>query len=191
MSSSTETNTANGVILPCIAAGVPRVLTLPIEPSRLGDPKSGKSPAKRGGQQNWIPLTGWQRGGVDYSDLELSDRCGANCGLLLGCPVDDVAYAAIDIDLLLGNDIHRDRLLNKIADDWSVPLLIRTTVPYRALILVKVAGTGAGRKTIYKLSYSAGAKGTEPIGIGKIELLTTGQQCVIGGTHYSGNRIQW
>ena len=185
MSSSTETNTANGVILPCIAAGVPQVLTLPIEPARPGDPKSGKSPARRDGLQGWTGLTGWQKGGVDYADLELADRTGGNCGLLLGCPVNDVAFAAIDIDLTAGQEHTRDLILSRLRTSLGErSFIIRETVSYRALVLVRVAGTEAGHKLIFPITHDGDF-------IGKIELLTTGQQCVIAGVHHSGNPIRW
>lgn len=68
--------------------------------------------------------------------------------------------------------------------------IVRETVPYKALLLVRVTGTDAGRKVVYKLKWKQTKKG-EPVDIGKIELLTTGQQCAIGGTHHSSNPIRW
>lgn len=189
-----------GVINDCKEGGVPATLLLPIRPWDQPDSdgkNAGKSVAQVNNNGEWVGLPKWQHGVLPEA-LDLADRMGGNAGLMLGCPesANDAVwnFAAIDIDLNAGNEFHRDRLVHAFAAKWQGQvLLVRETVPYRALLLVRITNTASiGRKSVYNLFYGDPTDKDAPIlSIGKIELLATGQQAVIAGTHHSGNLISW
>ena len=140
--------------------------------------------------QAWRNLPGWQRADLDWPTKAAADAAGCNVGLLLGVPGKinghDVSFAAIDIDFNEHEEACRNAILKSFSQAWGGYLIpVRSTVPWRGMLLAKIADVlGTGRKAVFKLSY----EGRE---IGKIELLTTGQQAVIAGEHESGRAITW
>lgn len=188
-----------GAISDCQAAGIPNDLIIPIRPWDAPDHRGngrGKQPAMPDGSgdpKRWQPLDNWQRGGFHPAVLAQAEMYGANAGLLLGCPSGEWNFCAIDIDLDIGMEIHRDRILATLAASAGAPVFVRRTVPYRALVLVRIRQVSSdGRKTTYTIRHADPLNSeAEPLDIGKIELLTTGQQCVIAGRHHSGNTIVW
>ena len=183
-----------GYITECRDAGIPEQLLIPIQPPYMnqasGEMEGGKEPAMMNGLGEWAPLANWGQLTLPWQAKVEADQSGANCGLVLGCGVETdagpMAFAAVDIDFLAGREEQRDKFINHFAAVWpETVLLIRETVPYRAMLLVRITDAfSTGRKGAYYLQY----KDTE---LGKIELLTTGQQCIISGRHYSGNEISW
>ena len=66
---------------------------------------------------------------------------------------------------------------------------VRNTVPYRTCVLVRIpADANPGRKTVIDLTLKEGETESS---LGRIEVLTAGQQTVIAGLHSSGNAITW
>lgn len=185
-----------GAIAECQAAGIPDALIIPIRPWDKPDDKgngAGKAPALPNGQGGWEPLTNWQYGEIHPNILAQADLYGANAGLLLGAPSGEWHFGAVDIDLDPGQEVHRDRLLTTLTHATRGLVMVRNTVPYRALVLVRISDLMShGRKLTYNLQFTdPTVPGATTQDIGKIELLTTGQQCVIAGMHPSGNTIQW
>jgi putative DNA primase/helicase len=190
-----------GAISDCKAGGIPATLLVPIRPWDKPDAEgknAGKAPAVVNNNGEWVGIPNWQRG-VLPEELDLADRCGGNAGLALGCPEsasDDALwnFAALDIDFDSGQEAHRDRLVHAFAGAWDgQSLLIRETVPHRAMLLVRITNTrSVGRKSVYHILYKDPTdKNATEQSIGKLELLATGQQAVIAGTHASGNKINW
>ncbi len=175
-----------------IAAGVPADLLLPIAPptGARGDsikPESmGKAPARFEGKF-WQVLGDWQNG-IDRPWLDACAVAGANVGLRLGLPHETLGpILAIDLDFAPGREPLRATAVTAAADslidNHLVDAVVRSTVPYRALLLVRLPpGADPGRKVQWKLACPGGSK---------IELLALGQQVVVGGTHASGNAITW
>ncbi len=174
-----------GTLLECRdVAGLPEALLLPIEPK-------GKKPAIYDVvSHNWRNLPGWQKADLEWEGKIPSDEAGCNVGLLLGVPGKvgdrDVSFAAIDIDLNEGEEECRGAILKSFVQAWGDHIIpVRLTVPWRFMILVRFKDPfSTGRKMVFKLSFADKE-------IGKIELLTTGQQAVIAGIHASGKQILW
>ena len=175
-----------------LAAGFPADLLLPIAPpggargGTIRPENMGKAPA-RIEADHWQALSSWQQG-VEADWLMHCAKAGANAGLLLG--VGENPVLAIDVDLDAGHEPERrsavDAATEHLLDEFIADAVVRSTVPYRALLLVRLpTGADPGRKVQWKLSDAGGNP------IGKIELLAHGQQAVIGGTHASGNPIRW
>lgn len=183
-----------GFLAECREAGIPELLLIPIRPWDKPDEdgkNAGKAPACPNDYGSWFGLKDWQNADMPWKPIkDLADQCGANAGLVLGTMVDGWAFAAIDFDLDAGQTIHRDRLLNSYAlahkgEETPKDVLVRETVPYRAMVLLRLGSmTDTGSKAVYHISH-----GTEKIG--KIELLTVHQQTVIAGIHHSKNPIAW
>jgi hypothetical protein len=186
----------SGVILHAHIRGTPDSLLLPIRPPYIDQHKDSETYGQMidgktlSGwyQGDWPPLAGWQRGNVNGGTLHDADVEGANAGLLLGVPADpDTATncQAVDIDLGPGCEAHRDAFLDALQPHaGGSDIIWRETWPYRGLVLLNVAAMDAGRKHKWKVTHS----GTD---IGHVELLSTGQQCVIAGRHASGRWIRW
>lgn len=175
----------------CRDAGLAESLLIPVCPPFLnpstGKMDGGKAPGVPDGQGGWVGLDRWEQADTLAEIKDAADRLGANCGLVLGTPNQEGhLYVAIDMDLDVGQETHRNRLLNQFARQYPhMTILVRETVPYRAALLVKVKDMAApGSKTVYKLVHD-GEK------IGKIEVLTKGQQCVIAGQHPIAGQIKW
>ncbi len=158
----------------------------------------GKAPARLEGKF-WQTLGSWQNG-VDRPWLDACAVAGANAGLRLGLPHDDLGpILAIDLDFAPGREPLRATAVTAAADslidDHLVDAVVRSTVPYRALLLVRLPlGADPGRKVQWKLAVpgdAATAADGSRVEPSKIELLALGQQVVIGGTHASGNAITW
>jgi hypothetical protein len=186
----------SGATKVCKAFGVPSSLLLPIirwDAMLHSNPKSaGKAPAIPDpgfpdDDSKWVGCSGWESGHMPSGALFRSDVAGGNAGLLLGMP-DAVEPSfnlqAVDIDLNEGCETHRDAILAALQPFAGDEMVYRETVSYRALLLVNVAGMDAGRKHVWHVTHN----GTD---IGKVEWLTTGEQCVIAGRHHSGNWIKW
>lgn len=171
----------------CRAAGIPQGLLIPLRPWDKPDERgngAGKAPASVGDGGIWYNLSGWERCNTPWETCITSENYGANVGLILGAGL-DYAFAALDFDLNEGCEEHRNRLLTLLASLFPDQIiLIRQTRSYRALVLVRVAGLGAGRKLVFHLHCNNEK-------IGKIELLTTGQQCLIAGRHPESGDISW
>jgi hypothetical protein len=188
-------NSVSGTIISCSAAGVPTSLLLPLRPWNKPDNRgdgAGKAPGVPDpgwpdGSGRWIGLEGWEKGGFPVGRLLNADIAGANCGLLLGVPSEReprLNFFAFDLDLNPGTEQHSAVILAVLQAHCTTPMPYRSTWPYRGLVLLNVDGFDAGRDH----NWLAMHNGQE---IGKIELLANGRQCVIGGTHYSGNAITW
>lgn len=183
-----------GFITECRDAGIPEELLIPIRPPYLnhntGEMDGGKAPAAPNSVGDWIGLHDWNKLTTPWAVKEDADAQGANAGLILGAPGNTpngpVAFAALDIDLYEGQEIERDKLLNHLATSWpNSLLLVRETVAWRAMVLVRINDTfSTGRKTVYYLHH-------DDVEIGKIELLTTDQQTVIAGVHPTGGPMRW
>src|SRR6185312_14008516 len=192
--------------------GLPQALALPIRPwNRPGiNPKEeGKAPAAYDHAcGEWRNLYRWNADPIHPQNLTDSDELGGNCGLILGVPATlqpafgearQVQFAAVDIDLDEPSDdkpyhaeqgliAARDAILQAVVNAFGPASLIRETRPYRALVLVAHADLSAGHKHTFKIECQT------PDGlirIGKVELLTTGQQCVIAGKHPLGYMTRW
>lgn len=187
-----------GAIADCIRAGIPREILLPILPSdkSFSGKGHGKAPAMFDPSTNsWGALLEWQRGGLDPATiLRDADTAGGNAGILLGAPFDGFQFLAVDIDL---DDTPlavkwRNGVVAALQNVWNQPLLVRETWTYRALLLVSIpVDAHPGAKKVFTISYSDPKVPSPAVKIGKIEILAHGQQCVVAGTHISGNAIQW
>jgi hypothetical protein len=197
--SSPDAVSGTGALTDCVRAGSPQQILLPVLPGNvtLSGRDHGKRPARFDSTAGWVGLTDWQKGNLAADVLRDSDAAGANAGVLLNAPYDatdgPLHLLAIDVDLEPGPNAvkWRNGIVAAFGRLWQQPMLVRSTVPHRALLLVNLPEeASAGPKKRFTLSRApeAGAKAVE---IGKIELLAYGQQCVIAGVHPSGNRISW
>ena len=116
----------------------------------------------------------------------VAERCGANAGLALGVPVGDVHAVAYDFDPAEGHEELWPVITEAVAynlgtgeDTW-----VHKSRPGSAAVLVNVADNSSGRKTVLKLHLGETY-------IGKIEILTTGQQIAFAGRHRFGQSIGW
>ncbi len=201
-----------GLLKKAIASRFPENLLLPLAPPfcPVGDKESnGKVPAQFHGKGGWWPIAKWEQG-VSTVLQEHADAAGCNVGLILGknaSTLDGSKLAVVDIDLdndnpemiKLCHAIER-ALAAKVAslnhDLQSARYVcwIRKTFSHRAAILVRLpADQPAGRKFILKLDRVESMTGevVQSIANCKIEFLTEGQQCFIGGKHYSGEDVKW
>ena len=163
----------------------------------FGDKGAGKVPALfNTATGRWEGFDNWARGGHDPNTiLRSADTAGGNCGLILGVQCDPYHFIAKDIDLIDGPNAVRWRnaFLAAAQRMWNQTLLVRDTIPYRALILVALPVTAdGGAKKVINLAYTdpkvAGSKAEY---IGKIEILARGQQAAVAGTHEFGNQMLW
>lgn len=191
-----------GFIADCQAAGIPSSLLVPIRPWNRPDRDgngAGKAPAiprqTDRADPIWLSMLNWRKGATS-AELQFADTFGANAGLMLGCP--DAPqnpqwnFVSVDIDFEEDGQVHRDRFVNAVSRVWPT-LVLRETVPHRALLLLRMRDANAiGRKTVYKIYFTeqTGKNPKEKL-VGKIEVLTTGQQAVIAGIHRSGAPIKW
>lgn len=184
----------------CRAAGIPESLLIPILPWNVPDKEgknAGKMPAQIDNNGNWMPLHNWRQGSINEHVLRIADEKGCNWGLILGSPdaAEQWNFAAVDVDLNEGEEVHRARIVHKFSEHWSKDgkiIRVRNTVPHRALLLLRVTDVmSSGHKAVYKLFYKNPAEGIAETQIGKLEFLTTGQQAVIVGRHYSDVNIGW
>lgn len=189
-----------GSLAACILAGVPKQLVIPCLPhnASFGGKGHGKAPASYDPVSTmWGALDEWQLGGLDGEIQRAADTAGGNAGLILGAPYDNLQFVAVDIDLEDGPQAvkWRNGIIAAFGLVWGQPqpLTVRETVPYRAMLLVNLPPMAdPGAKKRFTIYYPDPARPYEaPVPIGKIELLTRGQQAVVGGTHASGNPIRW
>jgi hypothetical protein len=102
-----------------------------------------------------------------------------------GAPEPRLNVFAIDIDLGEGQEASKDAILAALARHCGGrPMPWRSTWSYRALVLVNVLNMDSGRQHNWEAKRHGDTAG-------KIQLLTYGAQCVVAGTHYSGNPIAW
>jgi hypothetical protein len=194
----------SGCIHRCIEAGVPQPLVIPLRPwdkpskppGPDGKTDAGKSPAFFNGDK-WQHLKDWRTEPVHPGILHDASELGANAGLLLGTPVTVTGpqFLAIDVDLDQpapaeepGMVQARNLCVSALAGAFGPDLLIRESRPYRALALLAHADIHPGHKTTYKLAIRS-PEGS--VSIGKVEVLSTGQQCLIAGKHPHGYLIKW
>lgn len=177
----------------------PGPLLIPVAPHNVtfDDPRNaGKVPAVIDSAGTWHRLTSWQRGGIDADTIERCREAGGNTGLITGRPHLSVSAVAVDLDLdpEKGDDEARRELQTKRRDDFIARLpdlfecrnlAARETVPWRGLIIAWIPTLDPIQKFVIPLHEEDGTS------FGKIELLATGQQCVVGGTHQSGRPIVW
>jgi P4 family phage/plasmid primase-like protien len=181
-------------------AGFPASLLIPvcppiahgIEPGGLG--KAPALPSDEPGY--WRNLSKWQNG-VSEHVRAFADKQGANCGLILGIPVNDCQFVCVDFDLLTGEaegdaltSIAKGlckRFVSKMQNILGRPVWVRDTRTGRAAVLCKiVSSVPPGTKDVYHLSHPQYGS------LGKIELLARGQQVVIAGDHQVTKRpITW
>jgi uncharacterized protein (DUF927 family) len=188
----------SGAIASCIIAGVPKGLLVPLLPPNVAfnGKGHGKMPAAfNPATGQWEGLDNWSRGGHDPSTILLNaDTAGGNAGLLMGAPAGEFQFLAVDIDLLDAPKAvkWRNGILAVVQELWGQTLLVRETVPHRAMILVRLPpDADPGSKRVFHLSYADPAVDGAPEPIGKIELLANGQQAAVAGTHPSGNKMLW
>ena len=195
-----------GLIQKAIASNFPSQLLLPLAPPfcPIGDKESnGKIPAQYHGQGGWWPLKKWDSG-VDDAIKDFADKADCNVGLLLGKAVPSFGgsrFAMIDIDLDDTDNLEIDKLcdaieraigahfasLNNSLQCKRYACWVRKTVGFRAAILVRLpAEQSPGSKYILPIFSEI-----DPVGKSKIEFLTEGQQCCIGGVHQSNTKIKW
>jgi hypothetical protein len=133
------------------------------------------------------------------AQLRQADIAGANAGLILGTP-----WVAIDVDGMDiavhtkdGTETTIGALISSSVIKAFVasagPQIVRTTVDHRAMILARIpAGADPGGKVVFKLFRTAVNRArTKDDLVCKLEILTLGQQVVIGNRHVSGNPIRW
>lgn len=210
---SDESFVVSGCIQRCRDAGIPDSLLLPIRPWNRPDAKgggAGKAPAAYSHQiGEWVGLTSWTSMPVHPGNLHDASELGGNAGLILGVPATvttatgrtaALQFAAIDIDLdeptpdkplhdEAGLIADRNTILTEIARAFGPLTLVRESRPYRGLVLAAHGGLLPGRKCAFRVMKPTLAH--DAIQIGKIELLTTGQQCVIAGRHSQGYPLLW
>jgi P4 family phage/plasmid primase-like protien len=188
-----------GAIAYCLEHGVPRDLVTPLLPHNVGfgDKGHGKAPAVFNTvTQRWEGHHGWEHGGHDPNTiLRNADAAGGNCGLIMGVPCETFQFLAGDVDLNDGPNAvkWRNNFLTAFQRVWEKDLLVRETIPYRALLLFTIpVDADGGAKKVISLEYTdPKVAGSQPEYIGKIEVLARGQQAAIAGTHESGNKMLW
>lgn len=182
--------------------GIPEDLLLPVLPWNAGWPRrggsdpNGKAPGRFvHGTGRWGGLSNWSHG-CPPNDRRISDEWNCNAGLLLGQEVDGITFATLDGDLTDDsegiNRQFRDVLLRSLAKSFGTTgLMARTTVVPRFMILARIAPGGeVGGRQVIELEYRDPESGST-LTLGKLELLTRGEQAVIAGTHQSGTTISW
>ncbi len=167
---------------------------------------SGKRPARYSPSINgWVGLYDWRKGHLSERDLRQADLDGANAGLILGTESQGFVVIAIDIDgtdtvrtTSSGKDVVLGAAVSnafiKAFSDVAGPQLVRKTVGHRALLLVRLPSSETvSSKAVVKLWLQTkdGEARTKEHDPGKIEILASGQQCVVAGTHQSGAPITW
>ena len=184
----------------CLQVEVPRDLLIPILPwnrSFSGGKGQGKAPAKfNPASQSWEGLAEWQRGALDPQlILRPSDEAECNAGLLLGAPSNGFQFIAIDIDLDEGPRAPgiRNGIVRLLQRRWNQTLLVRETLNYRALVLANlpIDEIPGGKKVFTLNCIDLKSFRSSPTRVGKLEILSHGQQAVISGIHTSGRRIFW
>lgn len=181
-------------------AGFPEALLVPVCP--LGVPLDrfpdrGKCPAIWG-KYGWTNHKEWQHG-TTLEDMEEADARGCNIGLRLGVPHEDRQFVFIDIDTAGDTDpdspasqlarwIQREALKSLALYVDASRMWVRLTRPGRAGVLLELPGSAtAGRVSTVHLTAPSG------VSAGMLQILATGQQAVIGGTHpwNAGTPIRW
>jgi P4 family phage/plasmid primase-like protien len=163
---------------------------------KRGEASAGKAPARWTGTE-WRHLAKWEIG-CSQADRDLSDERKANVGLLLGLPAQGATFVILDLDMETDDSDPEsiktrvatevvERILYSLQTHLKEPLWVRLTKPGRAAILFEIAeGQAAGDKQIFHLSHEQHGN------LGKIEVLSTGQQCCIAGVHpVTRKPIQW
>lgn len=186
-----------GMITECEAGGIPGNLVLPVVPwnAGWGDRKDGKVPARFDPPTGaWKALPLWQAGAA-INDRRISDEWGCNAGLLCGQEQEGYVFVAVDSDMiddLAGDNLKlRPILARNLATAFGLDdIMVRNTRPYRFGVLARIAVGGAvGGKLVIHLTYKDEENNSKDLG--KIELLTRGEQFVIAGMHQSGVPITW
>lgn len=191
-----------------ISSGFPAHLLIPIAPpfcSIIGKGRTKKeSNGKIAGQifgDEWHEVK-W-KGGVSEGTLQLADKAGGNVGLILGkpcAPLGDSRLVIVDVDLDGKEHPEMVRFCDTIErafrervatqrrpEQKQFVVWTRKTVAYRAAFLVCIPGQQpAGSKHVVHLTNTV-----DDFGKSKIEFLTEGQYCCIGGKHESGEDIKW
>jgi hypothetical protein len=179
-----------GSIAAAELAGFHGPLLLPIAPfDATGNVSPGKTPAVMRSDGSWVGLKKWN-GGTSAVTREACDAAGANCGLILGHPNDHQQFIALDFDLegadmavvLEARALALATIVATVGDVY-----VRDTREGRAAVLLRIPhAEAAGSKHVAHL--------THPVhgGLGKIELLTKGQQIVVSGIHNkTRKRMLW
>jgi hypothetical protein len=183
-----------------LEAGFPARLVIPVAPpGALGirSEGAGKVPAAPTGEPGyWSYVNEWGHG-VSASMQTMADEAGANAGLILGQPEGGMQLACLDLDMAAGDSLDdpetkhaitiRDRIVKTVAKSLGAPIWVRTTRPGRGAMLFRIdPGQIAGRKAVVHLSHPVLGD------LGKIELLSQGQQIVVAGVHpFTMRPITW
>jgi len=196
-----ESPSAKKGLIAQAAETFPAELLIPvIPPSAKGfDPQqAGKAPGFWTGE-SWRLLDKW-RLGCNQAVRNLSDEKRANVGLILGLPQRGVQYVALDIDTATDDNDPKSiktlaacevagRVINSLQTQLKQPLWVRETKPGRAAILFRIAADQSpGTKRVYMLEHPD----ERFHDLGKLEILSSGQQMCIAGTHQVTRKaIQW
>lgn len=193
------------LIKSAISSGFPNHLLIPIAPPfcPIGVEKkesTGKEPGQLIGDE-WHPVK-WGNG-VSDGVKAIADTAGCNVGLVLGQPfanLQNSRVVIVDVDLD-GADrpqmvqfcdaierAFRERVAMQHHEGQSRYVVwTRKTVAYRAAFMVRLpADQPPGKRHVVKLKNDQ-----DDIGKSKVEFLTEGQYCVIGGKHQCGEDIKW
>lgn len=195
------------LIKKAIESQFPNELLLPVAPPfcPIGLEKkesTGKEPGQLIGDQ-WYPVK-W---GNEISDgvKSQADAAGCNVGLILGKPVPSLRndrLVIVDVDLDGEEKPEVARFCDAIERAFRIRVAsiltpqqkarytvwTRKTVSYRAAFLARIPSEQPpGKRHVIKITDEA----DNALGKSKIEFLTEGQYCVIGGKHHSGEQIKW
>jgi len=195
---------SGGYIACAEQAGFPGPLLIPCMPFNVHpDLSPGKAPARLTASGMWVRLKDW-RGGSALSPEEMAraDRAGSNVGLVLGAASGAWQYVFLDFDTEPGPQpgsadwrvahFISSTALQVVCEALGLTRIwVRETRPGRAGVAIRMpADQDPGPKAVLKM-FSKSADG--PVRRGKIELLSRGQQAVIGGRHVfnNGSSISW
>jgi hypothetical protein len=152
----------------------------------------GKQPATMGEDGFWHPVK-WGQGVAD-ADWGRGCLAGANAGLRMGTVCDHGQFVFVDVDpvvdavdgpLTAQAEAFSQAVVRLMSAHLGVALWVRQSRRGRAGILFRLpAAVDPGRKTVTAYVHDEKA-------IGKIEILTSGQQAAIGGVHVSGREMFW
>ena len=180
-----------------VAAGFPPSVLIPLTPpdavTRFVDVADlGKQPATFGEDGFWHPVK-WGQGVAD-ADWGRGCLAGANAGLRMGTVCDRGQFVFVDVDPVVDTDegpltaqaeAFSQAVVRLMSAHLGAALWVRQSRRGRAGVLFRLpAAADPGRKTVTAYVHDDKA-------IGKIEILTAGQQAAIGGVHVSGREMFW
>ena len=184
----------SGLISLAVDAGLPVDLTLPISLPFLNLPiddnrrqASGKVPCVLDAKEEWVGIEGWESEPIRLEVLQQMNRSSCNVGMVTGRPNQDgnLHVLAIDVASYPGHKADTDAILAALQPHLGGDQFIhRVAHPDRATCLVNLTSMLGSRKMKWLVSRGG-------VEVGKIELLGTGQQTVVAGIHWTGNRIVW